>query len=339
MMQARGICLLLTLFGAFRAQSAVMNVELGVADSFAVLAASAVTNTGATAVHGNLGISPGTAVTGFPPGLVIGGTIHIADSMALQAQRDLTAAFGSAGGQPCGTSLTGQNLGGLTLTPGVYCFTTAAQLTGTLTLNSQGDPNAVFIFQIGSTLTTASSSSVVFANGGHGDNVFWQVGSSATLGTTTVFAGNILALTSITLNTGASITCGRALARNGAVTMDTNDISMAAAVCDTAAVPGPGGGGTVPEPGGGGTVPGPGGGGTVPEPGGGGTVPGPGGGGTVPEPGGGGIPSEPGGGTLPGPGILESGATVPEPGSAMLFALGLGFSLLVGRRRFVQRRD
>ena len=125
--------------------------------------------------------------------------------------------------------MTGQDLGGLTLTPGVYCFSSSAQLTGTLTLDAQGNPNAVFIFKIGSTLTTASNSSVVVINtGGNSSiacNVFWQVGSSATLGTGTSFAGNILALTSITLNTGANVS-GRVLARNGAVTLDTNNVTV-----------------------------------------------------------------------------------------------------------------
>jgi len=192
-----------------------------------------VTNTGPTTVHGSLGVSPGSAVTGFPPGTVSGGAIHAADAVAAQAQSDLTTAYNFAAGESCGTNLTGQNLGGLTLTSGVYCFTSSAQLTGTLTLNAQGNPNAVFIFQIGSTLTTASSSSVVFINGGQGDSVFWQVGSSATLGTTTDFAGNILALTSITLDTGANIHCGRALARNAAVTMDTNMVSIDTAGCES----------------------------------------------------------------------------------------------------------
>ena len=223
------------------AYASAINVNLGTADPFAVLAGSTVTNTGATVIFGNVGISPGTAITGFPPGIV-SGVIHAADAVALQAQSDLTTAYNSAAVQPCGTDLSGQNLGGLTLTPDVYCFTSSAQLTGTLILNAQGDPNAVFLFQVGSTLTTASSSSVLFINGGRSDNVFYQVGSSATLGTDTAFAGNILALTSITLNTGASIDCGRALARNGAVTMDTNSVSIGAAgSCDVGASP-------VPEP-------------------------------------------------------------------------------------------
>jgi type VI secretion system secreted protein VgrG len=145
----------------------------------------------------------------------------------MQAQSDLTAAYNMIAGLACDTVLTDQDLGGLTLTPGVYCFATSAQLTGALTLDSMGDPNAQFAFQIGSTLTTASGSSVLFTpNGGIGNTVFWQVGSSATLGTDTTFAGNILALASITLNTGVLIPCGRALAQNGAVTMDTNIVSM-----------------------------------------------------------------------------------------------------------------
>jgi hypothetical protein len=200
--------------------------NLGTATGFAVLGGSTVTNTGSTVVTGDLGVSPGTAITGFPPGMV-NGTIHAADAVALQAQSDVTIAYNALAGLACNTNLTGQDLGGLTLTPGVYCFSSSAQLTGTLTLNAQGNSAAVFVFQIGSTLTTASSSSVLVTNGGSSCNVFWQVGSSATLGTTTTFAGNILALTSITLNTGASIS-GRALARNGAVTMDTNVVSNAA---------------------------------------------------------------------------------------------------------------
>jgi len=196
---------------------------LGVATSFAVLGGSTVTNTGPTIVIGDLGVSPGSAVIGFPPGIV-GGTIHAADAVAAQAQADATTAYTNLAGQACDTNLTGQDLGGLTLTPGAYCFNTSAQLTGILTLDGQGDPNAVFVFQIGSTLTTASGSSVLLINGASECNVFWQVGSSATFGTATAFAGNILALTSNTFNTGASLV-GRAIAINGAVTMDANVIS------------------------------------------------------------------------------------------------------------------
>jgi len=199
---------------------------LGTAQSFAVLGGSAVTNTGPTTVIGNLGVSPGSAVTGFPPGLVTGGTIHANDAVAMQAQSDVTTAYNFLALQPVNTDLTGTDLGGLTLLPGVYHFSSSAQLTGMLTLDAQGDPNAVFIFQIGSTLTTASNSRVALINGAQNCNVFWQVGSSATLGTGTAFAGNILALASITLTTGASAS-GRTLARNGAVTLDTNAVAVA----------------------------------------------------------------------------------------------------------------
>lgn len=200
-------------------------ISLGTAQSFGVLGGSTVTNTGATTVNGNVGVSPGTAVTGFPPGVVIGGAIHNNDAVAVQAQNDLTTAYDDIAGTPCTVDLTGQNLGGLTLTPGVYCFTSSAQLTGALTLDALGNPNALFLFKIGSTLTTASGSTVTVINGGSSCNrVFWQVGSSATLGTGTSFAGDILALTSITLTTGAN-TSGRLLARNGAVTLDTNNVN------------------------------------------------------------------------------------------------------------------
>jgi Ice-binding-like/IPTL-CTERM motif len=194
--------------------------------SFAVLAGSTVTNTNTpTIVTGNLGVSPGSAVTGFPPGIVTGGTIHAADGVAAGAQAELTQLYVNLANAPCGTVLTGQDLGGKTLTPGVYCFASSAQLTGMLTLDAQGNPNALFVFQMGSTLTTASASSVLLINSASSCGVFWQVGSSATLGTGTALAGNIVALTSITLNTGASLT-GRALARNGAVTLDNNHVTL-----------------------------------------------------------------------------------------------------------------
>lgn len=199
-------------------------ISLGTAQNFGVLGGSTVTNTGATTVNGNVGVSPGSAVTGFPPGVVVGGAIHSNDAVAMQAQNDLTTAYNNIAATPCTVDLTGQNLGGLTLTPGVYCFSSSAQLSGALTLNGLGNPNALFLFKIGSTLTTASGSSVTVINAGSGcNNVYWQVGSSATLGTGTSFAGDLLALTSITLTTGAN-TSGRALARNGAVTLDTNNV-------------------------------------------------------------------------------------------------------------------
>jgi len=196
--------------------------------SFAVLGGSTVTNTATpTVVTGNLGVSPGSAVTGFPPGTVVGGTIHAADAAAAQAQSDLAVVYTNLANTACNTDLTGQDLGGKTLTPGVYCFSTSAQLTGTLTLDGQGNPNAVFLFKIGSTLTTASAASVVLINSASSCGVFWQVGSSATLGTGTSLAGSILALSSITLNTGAGVT-GRVLARNGAVTLDDSHVTLCA---------------------------------------------------------------------------------------------------------------
>jgi Ice-binding-like/PEP-CTERM motif len=202
------------------------SVSLGTAGSFAVLAGSTVTNTGSSVLHGNVGVwGSGTAVTGFPPGIVTApGTIYAGGAVPQGAQSDLTTAYNVAAGLTPTSTLTGLDLGGRTLTPGVYFFAGPAQLTGTLTLDTLGNPNAQFVFQIGSTLTTASNSSVIFKNSVTDSNVFWQVGSSATLGTTTSFQGNILALTSITLTTGAAIGCGSALARNGAVTLDSNVI-------------------------------------------------------------------------------------------------------------------
>ena len=212
-------------------------VGLGTARSFAVLAGSTVTNTGPTVVTGDLGVSPGTAITGFPPGLVIG-TQHAADAVAAQAQSDLTIAYNDAAGRPCDSNRSGQDLGGRTFTDGTYCYDSSAQLTGTVTLNGQGDPDAVFIFQIGSTLTTASNSTVALINGAQACNVFWQIGSSATLGTNTTFVGNILALTSITLNTTARLN-GRALARNAAATLDSNVITRATCAPDAEPTPTP----------------------------------------------------------------------------------------------------
>ncbi|MDO8720938.1 MAG: ice-binding family protein [Syntrophales bacterium] len=202
---------------------------LGSAENFAVLGGSAVTNTGSTTITGDVGIYPGSAITGFPPGLVTG-TIHGPGAVSLQAQSDVTTAYTGLAAMPYNSVLTGQDLGGLTLTSGVYKFDSSAQLTGTLTLDAQGNNNAYWVFQIGSALTTAPGSSVVLTNLGTNDGrdngLYWQVGSSATLGTTTAFEGNILALTSITMNTGATIPNGRALARNGAVTLDANAISI-----------------------------------------------------------------------------------------------------------------
>ncbi len=217
---------LLMTAGSVQASAQGTAPTLGTAQSFAVLGASTVTNTGPTVVTGDLGVAPGTAVTGFPPGIVVGGATHAADAVALQAQTDTTTAYNTLAGQACNTTFgVPTDLGGQTLVPGVYCFASSAGLTGALTLDAGGDPNAVFIFKVGSTLITASDASVVLINGATECNVFWQVGSSATLGTRTHFIGSILALASITITTDATL-AGRALARNGAVTMDSNTISV-----------------------------------------------------------------------------------------------------------------
>jgi hypothetical protein len=202
------------------------------AESFAVLAGSTVTNTGPTVITGNLGLSPGTSVTNFPPGTVAAGyAIHINDALADQAKLDLTKAYLGLAAMPFTTHyVIPTELGGKTLTSGVYKFDSSAGLTGTLTLDAQGNNDAYWVFQIGSTLITATNSLVdvinLGPNGGIGNGVFWQVGASATLGTYSTFEGNILALASITVTTGATIPNGRALAQTGAVTLDDNDISI-----------------------------------------------------------------------------------------------------------------
>ncbi|MEU5891568.1 ice-binding family protein [Streptomyces sp. NPDC047461] len=209
-----------------RANAIATPVPLGTAGSFAVLAGSAVTNTGPSQITGDLGVSPGTAISGFPPGIVAG-TQHSADAVALQAKLDLVTAYNNAAGQAADVTYPSApdpvELGGRTLDPGVYKAPISAAITGTLTLDAHGDPNAVWVFQVGSTLTTASASEVSLVNGASPCNVYWQIGSSATLGTNSTFVGTILARTSITVTTGADID-GRALARSGAVTLDSNTI-------------------------------------------------------------------------------------------------------------------
>jgi Ice-binding-like len=200
--------------------------RLGTAANFAVLAGSAITNTGPTVIRGGLGLFPGTAVTGFPPG--VASAQHKTDAVARGAKNALVTAYNDLASWRPTRSLTGQDLGGKTLTPGVYTFSSSAQLTGTLTLSGNG----IFIFRTGSTLTTASNSRVLVTNGANGCGVYWKVGSSATLGTGTQFKGTIVALTSITMVTGATILPGRALARNGAVTLDSNRISMPVGGCN-----------------------------------------------------------------------------------------------------------
>jgi hypothetical protein len=223
---------------AFAAEQPTM----GTAGNYAVMGATAISNTGPTVVNGNLAISPGgsSSVTGFLPGVVTG-EMDMANADAVLAHTDLVGAYNDAAGETTTVNLTGTDLGGLTLTPGTYTFDSSAQLTGTLTLDGQGSTNATFIFQIGSTLTTASNSAVEMINGAGACAVYWNVASSATLGTTTDFQGTIMAVTSITMNTGATIGVGglghggRALAMNGALTLDTNVIIPPPAGCAFAA--------------------------------------------------------------------------------------------------------
>ncbi len=207
------------------------SVDLNSASNFAVLAGTAVDNTGKTAVHGgDVGASHGPDIIGFPPGTVSPPhTTHAADAVALQAHTDLTTAYDAAVAMPLTHDLSGQDLGGLTLLPGVYHFSSAATLHGTLTLKDQDDPNAQFVFQIGTTLTTASNSSIISINGGATTwvkgGVYWQVGGSATLGAASDFAGNILAREDIMINADASIRDGSALSQVGRVTLDSNQIT------------------------------------------------------------------------------------------------------------------
>src|SRR5436190_5513417 len=219
------------------ATAAELPVPLGSAANFAVLAGSTVTSTGATVVDGDLGVSAGSAVTGFPPGIVHG-TVHAADAVAAQAQLDLTTAFIEAAGRSIAPVSVSGNLGGQTLSPGLYKSTSSLEISsGDLTLDAGGNANAVFIFQMASTFVTTSGRQVILAGGANAANIYWQVGSSATIGTASVMKGNILADQSIALQTGASLE-GRALARIGAVTMDSNTITS------------PGGSVTPPTPGG-----------------------------------------------------------------------------------------
>jgi hypothetical protein len=209
--------------------------NLGTSSNFAVLAGSTITNTGSTNITGDIGVSPGSAITGFPPGTVEPPyTTYKADAVAAQAELDASTAYVNLAATPFTDDLTGDDLGGRVLTPGVYNFDTSGQLTGGLTLDGAGD----YQFHFGSTLTTASGSSVTLENGANANDVFWQVGSSATLGTNTAFMGSIIADTSVTLNTGASIIDGRAIALNGAVTLDDNTIDIPVAAPETSSIAG-----------------------------------------------------------------------------------------------------
>jgi Ice-binding-like len=206
------------------AQAATAPVGLGSAAPFSVLAGSTVTNTGPTTMFGDLGLDPGSSITGAPHAL---GSTHIDDGVALSAKNALTVSYTDAAGRPA-TKLASADLSGQTFTPGVYDASSALLFSaGNVTLNAQGNPNAVFIFQVGSSLTTGSATHVLLINGAQPCNVFWQIGASATLGTNSTFAGTVMALTTITAKTGVTLN-GRLLARNGAVNLDTNTITTSA---------------------------------------------------------------------------------------------------------------
>ena len=210
--------------GAMAQPASAQPAPYGPPFSFAVLAGSTVTNTGPSVINGDVGVSAGTAVVGFPPGIV-NGMIYAADTMSAQGQVDLTTAYNILAGRPAGSAVTG-DLGGRTLQAGTYTAASSINITGDLILDGEGNPNSIFVFQIGSTLTTVSNSRVLLTNGANAAHVYFQVGSSATLGTNSEFRGRILAMTSITLTTGAKIDCGAALARNGAVTLDSNFVAI-----------------------------------------------------------------------------------------------------------------
>ena len=224
----------LAAFAGIRAEA--QTVVLGTAATFTVLGGATITNTGATVISGTIGgigTSPGASVTGFPPGTVVGGSIHANDASATQAVADAQTAFNQLGTFAITTTLTGQNLGGLILAPGVFFYSAAAAQTGVLTLDGQGQVNPLFVFRIGTTLITTGTSSVNFINGTTAANTWLQVGSSATLGTGTAYGGNIIAQASDTLNTGASLD-GRLFAITGAATLDTNTITTPTAVPEPA---------------------------------------------------------------------------------------------------------
>jgi hypothetical protein len=200
--------------------------SLGSAARFALFGTSTVTCTNASAVDGDVGVSPGTSITGFESSCTLTGGLHPQDAIAVAAHADLLVAFDSLAAFACEHDLTGQELGGQTLAPGVYCFDTTAGITGELTLDAGGDADGVWIFQLGTALTTATGSAVTMAGSGNPCNVFWRIGSSATLGTTSSMQGNVLASASITLTSGSSLV-GRAMAVNAAVTSDDNAVSSA----------------------------------------------------------------------------------------------------------------
>lgn len=199
-------------------------VELGASGDYALLAGSAITNTGATNITGDMGLSPGTSIGGFPPGILVG-TLHINTILAAQGKLDLTAAYNDAAGRVSTDIVTlSGNIGGLTLTPGLYKTTSSLAISsGDVTFDAEGKADAVFIIQIASSFTTTSGRKVFLKGGASASNIYWQVGSSVTLGTTSVMKGTILAMQAITFNTGASLE-GRALARTGGIVLAGNTV-------------------------------------------------------------------------------------------------------------------
>ena len=244
-----GIALAMIVVFVLPAAARAAPVDLATAGPFVVLGGTKVTNVGPSVLNGNLGISPGTELEGFGLPAVINGSTHATDEVAAKAQLDLTTAYDVAAGQPVlpVNDLSGTNLGERILAPGTYRYNAAALLTGALTLDAEGDPNAEFVFKIGSQLTTESASSVLLVNGASPCNVYWQVGSSADLGTTTAFQGNLMALTSISLKNGATV-LGRMLARNGQVSLINNVLTRPLCATGSTTPPSdetPGGPGTV----------------------------------------------------------------------------------------------
>ena len=210
-------------------------IDLGSAATYGVLGAADVTNTGVTTVDGSVGVYPGTSITGFPPGVATG-VYSYGDPVAAAAQADAATAYGAATGLPCGTDLTGQDLGGMVLLPGVYCFATSAPLTGLLILDDNAEIDAQWVFQIGSTLTTATGSAVTLLNGAQPCGITWAVGSSATLGTGTAFAGDVIAMASISVDTDVT-SQGGLYALTGGVTLIMDTISISETGCTTGVFP------------------------------------------------------------------------------------------------------